>query len=115
MQCFSEVGALALRLYWIISKRALYWHDTVRTQSEGSEKGKKLETNSIALNGKKYNFLHVLVTSPGIWQWLVVSDRTEPDMSFELLEPAKSPVQLKPDFWLEPMSRTLNDIAIKII
>ena len=47
-------------------------------------------------------------------RYLIVSDRTEPDMSFGLLEPAKSPVQLKPDFWLEPMSRTLNDIAIKI-
>ena len=45
----------------------------------------------------------------------LVSDRTEPDMSFGLLEPDKSPVQLKPDFWLEPMSRTLIDIAIKII
>ena len=44
-----------------------------------------------------------------------VSDRTEPDMSFGLLEPDKSPVQLKPDFWLEPMSRTLNDIVIKIV
>ena len=37
----------------------------------------------------------------------LVSDRTEPDMSFELLEPDKSPAQLKPDFWLEYMSRTL--------
>ena len=37
----------------------------------------------------------------------IVSDRTEPDMSFELFEPDKSPVQLSPDFWLEPMSRTL--------
>ena len=44
-----------------------------------------------------------------------MSDRTEPDMSFGPLEPDKSPVQLKPDFWLEPMSRTLIDIAIKII
>jgi len=43
-----------------------------------------------------------------------VSDRTEPDMSFGLLEPAKSPVQLKPDFWLEPMSHTLNDLEIKM-
>ena len=38
----------------------------------------------------------------------VVSDRTEPDMSFEHFEPDKSPVQLNPDFWLEPMSRTLH-------
>ena len=36
----------------------------------------------------------------------LVSDRTEPDMSFELFEPDKSPVQLNLDFWLEPMSRT---------
>ena len=28
----------------------------------------------------------------------LVSDRTEPDMSFELFEPDKSPVQLNPDF-----------------
>ena len=39
---------------------------------------------------------------------LLVSDRTEPDMSFELFEPDKSPVQLSPDFWLEPMSRTFG-------
>ena len=39
-----------------------------------------------------------------------MSDRTEPDMSFELFEPDKSPVQLKPDFWLEPMSRTLKPL-----
>ena len=44
----------------------------------------------------------------------VVSDRTEPDMSFGPLEPDKSPAQLKSNFWLEPLSRTLNDIAIKI-
>ena len=37
----------------------------------------------------------------------VVSDRTEPDMSFELFEPDKSPVQLNPDFWPEPMNRTI--------
>ena len=45
----------------------------------------------------------------------IVSDQIEPDISFELLKPAKSPVQLKLDFWVEPMSRTLNDIAIKIV
>ena len=38
---------------------------------------------------------------------LIVSERTEPDMSFELFEPDKSPVQFNPDFWLEPMNRTL--------
>jgi len=38
----------------------------------------------------------------------IVSDRTEPNMSFELFEPDNSPVQLNPDFWLEPMSRTLT-------
>ena len=37
----------------------------------------------------------------------LVSDRTEPDMSFELFEPDKSPVQLNPDFWPEPMNRTI--------
>ena len=46
---------------------------------------------------------------------MVVSDRTEPDMSFELFEPDKSPVQLKPDFWLEPMSRTLWYLSFKNI
>ena len=39
-----------------------------------------------------------------------MSDRTESDMSSELFEPDKSPVQLNPDFWLEPMSRTLHFI-----
>ena len=43
----------------------------------------------------------------------VVSDRPEPDMSFELFEPDKSPVQLNPDFWLEPMSRTLRHLSFK--
>ena len=42
-----------------------------------------------------------------------MSDRTEPDMSFELFEPDKSPVQLNPDFWLEPMSRTLWYLSFK--
>ena len=42
-----------------------------------------------------------------------MSDRTEPDMSFELFELDKSPVQLNPDFWLEPMSRTLWYLSFK--
>ena len=51
-------------------------------------------------------------TSPFMW-YPIVSDRTEPDMSFELFEPDKSPVQLNPDFWLEPMSRTLWYLSFK--
>ena len=51
--------------------------------------------------------LNILIfTKSSLLFWLV-SDRTEPDMSFELLEPDESPVQLNPDFWLEPVSRTL--------
>ena len=30
-------------------------------------------------------------------------------MSFERFEPDKCPVQLNPDFWLEPLNRTLSN------
>ena len=43
----------------------------------------------------------------------LVSDRTEPDMSFELFEPDKSPVQLNPDFCLEPLSWTFCYLGFK--